>query len=682
MKSINKSFIAVIAAGFLTIGFGSCTDDVKFGDSSLEKAPGGDATIDTVFNNAEYTRQFLAGTYALQYYGLPYCSSSSAPLSASYWTGKIDALSDCWHMPFTRSSVNGNYYTGTLTASTSNPLFGFTSEKTWELIRACNIFLANIGRTPDMEESEKQKLCAEAKCLKAYTYYNMFRMYGGLPIIDNAYAGTESSYSLPRRSVESTVNYMVDLLDDAAKTLPWQPENPQSETGRWTKAAAMALKCKILQIAASPLFNADKPYYSGKYEMADAKDSVVWYGNYDKARWTRCRQACDDFFAALRSNGYYKMYEPTGTKAEDYRYAFRMGYASETSTEVIFGTRVSGTGKDSKYTWANLTNGRNERYAYSPTQEYVEMFPWADGKPFNWNEAKQEGKLDQMFVKGDTVDGKQELQHVAYTRDPRLYETVQVNGDKNAYSWTSGATTGNNVEAWVGGSDANTQSSTESSYFSTGYGNNKYVCGTSSTFLRKQPQWVVLSLNDMYLTYAEAVLQADNNFTDALKYVDIVRARVGLKGLNECNPSENLTSNKENLINEILRERACELGMSDSRYFDLMRYKRGDLLEKPLHGLRMYRMYKDASGKWVHINDVKVNDKPIQTMWWNGDKKKSGIEKTDPSFYQPTYFDYERFEIKQKRCHCTNGFDVKWYLQPLPTSELNKKYGLVQNPGW
>ena len=30
----------------------------------------------------------------------------------------------------------------------------------------------------------------------------------------------------------------------------------------------------------------------------------------------------------------------------------------------------------------------------------------------------------------------------------------------------------------------------------------------------------------------------------------------------------------------------------------------------------------------------------------------------------------------------TEGFDPKWYLTPFPLTEVNKGYGLVQNPGW
>ena len=163
-----------------------------------------------------------------------------------------------------------------------------------------------------------------------------------------------------------------------------------------------------------------------------------------------------------------------------------------------------------------------------------------------------------VFVKGDTIATKQELQHRTYTRDPRLYETVMVNGDLETSSLNSGTMSGNNFELWDGGSRALTGPATQSGYFATGYGNNKYITGTNNVYLRAQPQWVVLSLNDFYLTYAEALLQADDNFTGALQYVDKIRARVGLKGLVECNPDKDLTSNKTNLLNEILRERVCE----------------------------------------------------------------------------------------------------------------------------
>ena len=50
-KIIISAFFAFVLASMTT----SCVDDWKFGDSFLEKAPGGDVTKDTIFNNAEYT---------------------------------------------------------------------------------------------------------------------------------------------------------------------------------------------------------------------------------------------------------------------------------------------------------------------------------------------------------------------------------------------------------------------------------------------------------------------------------------------------------------------------------------------------------------------------------------------------------------------------------------------------
>ena len=47
-------FGACVAANLVAT---SCVDDMKFGNSFLEKAPGGSATIDTVFGRVIYTQQ-------------------------------------------------------------------------------------------------------------------------------------------------------------------------------------------------------------------------------------------------------------------------------------------------------------------------------------------------------------------------------------------------------------------------------------------------------------------------------------------------------------------------------------------------------------------------------------------------------------------------------------------------
>ena len=672
----------IIGASLLTLSFGACTDTVKFGNAFLEKAPGGTVTADTVFSNPEYTRNFLAGIYATQYYNLPTNSTNAAPQCQNYWKGMPDALGDDFHLLFNNTIVFGKYYNGSLTSAIdgnkNGNIYPYTNEYIWENVRHCWVLIENIDKVPDMTDAEKARIKDEARCLLSYAYFIAFRFYGGLPIIKNSFTGAEGNYDLPRRSVESTVNFMVEQLNTVIKNkaLPWAYEGSEaaSETGHWTLAGAMALKCKVLQFAASPLFNDSQPYWQGKYTTE--ADTCAWYGGSKPELWQQLKQACADFFAQMNANGHYHLVQPLGTTQEDYRYAFRSGYILQNSPEILHSIRRSNNAHGNDYGWYNLGwggkangSGGNDRYAYCPTQEYVEMFPWADGTPFDWDKAEKEGKLDYMFVKGDTVKGQQMLQNLQYTRDPRLYETVMVNGDRQTLNWGDGRASGANWEMWVGGTTIGTASKTNSGKYGTGYRMLKYIVGEAMR--RKKPQWNAIMLSDIYLTYAEALLQADNNATEAIKYVDAVRARVGLKGLVECNPDKNLTSNKQALLDEIMRERACDLAFQMEHYFDMIRYKRADLFERPLHGLRIYRLVKDGNS-W----------KREESQWYNKSFNKK-LAETDPNFYEPSHFDFERFQITTgARYWWSNGFDPKWYLTPFPITEVNKGYGLTQNAGW
>ncbi len=682
MKKFTYFIVSSIALVSLALGINSCTDPVKFGNDFLEKAPGGTVTADTVFTSAEYTEQFLTSIYVRQYHPLPTNSTNSAPQCLNYWKGMPDALSDCIQFFFANTIVNNKYYTGAMTSSYdtygNGSIYPYTNEYVWENVRNCYILLEKLDGVPGITDERKAQMKDEAKCLLAFTYFIPFRFYGGLPIIKGSFTGSESSYELPRASVKETVNFMVGLLDEVIKgnhlVFSYAGKADQStETGRWTIGAAMALKIQILQFAASPLFNDTTPYWGTKYKME--KEDVVWYGNYDVARWTAVKTACEDFLSRNKQEGEpYHMVVPSAQTQEAYAYAFRSAYIMQDSPEVIHSVRVAKTASGNDYGWVNLGGGNgtfsnaNARYSYCPTQEYVEMFPWADGTPFDWNELANGQKagytLDNMFIKGTKVANQQMLQNRIYTRDPRLYENVAVNGQLQTINWGDGKRSGQNWECWVGGTDALSEPKVQSNHYATGYRYLKYYPGAA--FKGKYPQWVPLSLSDVYLTYAEAIVQSGGDYKDAVKEVDIVRARTGLGGLEACNPKLDL-SKKDVLINEILRERACEFLFNDTRYHDLIRYKRSADFEKTLHRLLIYR--------------IDENGKRVETQWYNGDRK-SAAEQTF-NWYEPSHFEYEKQPVTNlPRVWWTQGFDPKWYLAPIPISEINKGYGLVQNPGW
>lgn len=93
--------------------------------------------------------------------------------------------------------------------------------------------------------------------------------------------------------------------------------------------------------------------------------------------------------------------------------------------------------------------------------------------------------------------------------------------------------------------------------------------------------------------------------------------------------------------------------------YDMIRYRRADLFSKPLHGLKITRL--DANGN--------AYDQPYKGNHANGE-----------AF--PTHFKYTRFVLANKSRSWWTSFSPKWYLSAFPTAEINKNYGLTQNPGW
>lgn len=629
MKTIKKHFhLIILALGlFLSI---SC-EDLAFGDKFLQKPPSTDVTADTVFSTAEYARRVLWYTYQYLPYGL-----ETYGYWTTMWLGNLEGLTDLSNDNVGYSGVQRVYYDGNYNAGTENTpratymatkiRFNNSETNMWSAIRNAWLVVENIDRVPDMESSEKERLKAEAKMIVAIYYAHMLRHYGALPIVDHALLASDEMPA--RATLQETVDFITDLLDQAidCPEFPWRVSDADLAQwdGRMCKAGAYGLKARVLLFVASPLFNSDAPYAQGEA----SEKLMTWFGGYSRDRWKDAVDACEAFFTALNANGYFRLVQKEDVTQNEYRYAFRKAYFDRGTTETLISVHrgiysaslSAGTTTGSLVLWNAIRWG-----GYNPSKEYFDMFPMADGTPFDWNNPVHAAN---PFI----------------NRDPRLTETFILDGDIYQ-GGTANLTKG--MEDVPAGTNANPADYPAGSNWATGAFhtaglNTGLVCRKWG--LDRGPelsghviQWPHLRIAELYLSYAEA-LNEYNGGPDATAYyyVNAVRARVGLNGL-----QTGLT--QEQFRNEVLRERACEFGFEEVRFFDLIRWKMEDKFTTPLHGLNVYKHKDDGTYLFEEFPLLGTNR---ERTWWKG------------------------------------GFSPIWYLSAFPSDEVNKQYGLVQNPGW
>lgn len=675
-KILNNILILGICAAFFST---SCVEKFAVGDAFLEKAPGVDVNIDTVFTNAEYTRNFLWSAY-----GQIYCTYTAGNMMNG---APIDALSDSYHCYCGWGGPIQSYYPGGLTEdaqdtqdgnfqgkfSYSTITGGLDSDSggrvsIYETVRKCWQLIENIDRVPDMSDDEKSRLRGEAYTIMASRYFDAFRNFGGLCLAKKAYAVGEN-FEDGRATAWETVEFIDSLIVCAIEEPGFIWNIPDADVGQWsgrlTRASARALRAKVWMFAASPLFNNDKPYmeYNPLKVTEFTNIEHVWFGKKDPTLWNRCLEYCDDFFEDNAANGdYYQLVQPATQDEGGYRMAYRRAYRyrnDATNHEKLFDAHptqwISSTGVDGAITtngwgwgWDGFALDCLRQGGAVPTNELMECFGMQDGRNFPYADIYGEGKNP------DGID-------MFADRDPRLYETMVVPRESFPSGVVGDYQGQTYIDTWVnGGMAKNSTYAGNPDDIATHYKKFKWLLDYDGG--KMDDEFIGVSyirLAEMYLIRAEARAET-GDLTGALNDLHVVRSRVGLGRLETMNPGLNLTSNKENLINEILRERNCEIGAEcGDRVYDMVRRMREDLFTKPLHEIRVYRL--DENGNRMEGDDTK----------W------------DPSTPWPK-FEYEKPQISVgARAWWNEGYWTnKWYLDPLSRIEIQKGYGLTQNPGW
>lgn len=631
----------------------SCSD-LKFGNDFLEKAPGADMTLEQIFSSKLYAERELIGAYASLRTCLTVHSNNG---SYEFQNGgnkigwdNLDTMTDLMQSHCTWGGVIKTYYAGTYNAEAENEgsgKFGFLpdQEGAWTGIRRAWIFINNVDRVPDMTDEEKKVRKGEARMIIALQMHEMLRHFGGVPILDDyATPENEMTADYSRKTVRQCVDFIVNMCEQAAKELPWTVAD--ADNGRMTAAGALALKARVLQLAARPLFNASTPYLQAQEPTAANKASVkedpglmTWLGSYKQENWQAVADACEDFFKKNTENGdAYRMVMPQTNDAEGYRQAFSTCYADRESPEIIIHTgRAIPTYSNTYHRfYFGLTDQGQAGRGYGGgcvTLNFVDMFTAADGTPSDYRKWLSDHGHDGT-VYNNPFTGK----------DPRLYETVLIAGDRYRIRC---------AETWIDGLE---HGSSANPKCATGFIIRKFLWDYNDEFLNKATNSAYIRLPELYLMYAEALNELGRS-QEALSWLNKTRTRVGLPEMTLPNaaklhsgqalpdyPECSLKGDKY-LREEILDERAREFCFEEVRWFDIAFWKREDLMRKILYGIQITR----KSGSFEEGNLV--------------------LTYSDPS------------KMDQGRIW-QDKFSPKWFLSAFPSDEINKGYGLVQNPGW
>ena len=621
-----KRFFEILTVALLIAGAVAC-ESLQLGDAGLSKAPeSSGATLDTLFATIKDADKVLAQAYYYLPYGL-----------ITDWDSKmgsdiLESITD--HFVSNKHSEgdgpNDLYYTGALGANISGDAAGgetyrFGSEKDYIAIRYGWLFLENADNIPGADAALLARKKAEAKMCIAIGYANMVRYVGGVPLLKHA-VQTDEEMVYPRASFKETIDYIVELCDEAARDLPWYVSS--SDDGRMTKAAALGLKLRILCFAASPTFNSDKPWHSAASDW-EAMGQYVRYGErYDASLWTAAKKAADEFMSAWNSGGYYSLVQavPTGVDAltgesyflpADYRLAYRKSYRDRGTTETIISVR-----KSNSSSYHNKNMKLQDDFGCGATLNWVNKFPYADGTPFpedfDWSHPTAAGADRNPFFKADPANPSA-IPGIE-TRDPRLYENVCVPGDL----WKSGV---------VGPTYVNAKSPSFQDG-NTGFLQMKFIYQTEAD-RNVPPHWCLMRLAEVLLNAAEAYNEADGGPSEkAYQWLNAVRARVGLPPVAEG-------MSKEQFREALILERELEFGFEEVRWFDMVRWGITSAFTTKLKALEV-----------------------------TGNKQKNA-----------TSFTYTLKDAYPPRVWY-NTWDTKWYLAPIPAVEINKGYGMTQNPGW
>jgi hypothetical protein len=516
-------------------------------------------------------------------------------------------------------------------------------------IRRCNTMLENIDQPVDLTPAEKQRWIGEVKFLKAYYHYYLVRLYGPIPIIKTNLDITASTEEVrvARSPVDSVFSYIVQLLDEAVPNLPPVITNQAKELGRITSVIALSVKAEVLATEASPLFNGNPDFASVKNKNGQLLFSTA----YDATKWQKAADACKAAIDASTAAGLklYKFSAAAISVNDSLNKVLTIQNAVtekwDQNPELIWA--LNPTFPCQGYATPRMTPKSAVNIFSNPSTFAVpistaELFYTANGVPLNEdNTFDYAGRLNlqvgdyasRFYIQNGYTTIKEH-----FGREARFYANIAFDGGVWFGNGKVSPTDLYHVEArgnssLAGPKDLNTLNI-------TGYWPKKlanYLSVYDDGFASIDFHLPVMRLAGLYLLYAEALNEANGPTPEAFTYIDLVRARAGLQGVQQSwntyskNPSKPTT--KDGLRTIIHQERRIELCFEAQSGWDLRRWK--ELQGVLSNSMQGWNIYESDPGNYYHPRTVLIPVFGLKNYLW---PIKANDLIVDPNLVQNPYW--------------------------------------------
>ncbi|TKC10115.1 RagB/SusD family nutrient uptake outer membrane protein [Pedobacter polaris] len=497
-------------------------------------------------------------------------------------------------------------------------------------IRRINLAIQGIEEST-LSTEVKAKLKGQMYFFRAYMYFNLIKLYGGVPLVIKSQDINTDELDVPRAKTSDCVKQIVKDLD-SCYGLPYTwPLS--TDGGRINRMAALALKGKVLMYWASPQFN-------------PTNDLTRW-----EAAYTACKEAYDKGLANnydLIAN-YANIFtdETTGNKE---RIMWRTYDAITTNPGR--GTNI----ENALRPFSESTAGGG---SYQPTWNLVQAYTLKDGVPIT-------SAASSSFTYNQTL--------FYLNRDPRFDASIAYNGNVWALSGKSGRKQWNYIGILE---DASRQTAT-GFYIKRISNPNITALGAaynSNTGGGSGMDWIELRFAEVLLNLAESA-NATGRIAEAKTLLVKLRTRAGIVAGTK-NYGLDLATNSTQLATVILNERQVEFAMEGKRYDDLRRTRTFHLLTGTVRqGYRWTPKSPYVAGPLPQTPDLTKVYLDITNA--QAFKPRDTITVTNSDVINKVF----TLSVVSLDTAQPISFPTTYYFYPLPTGFLTSSVKIEQTIGW